>query len=275
MKLKFSGTGASEGIPAPFCRCPVCENARKTLGKEVRLRTGVLVDDAVLIDFSPDSMVQALYNQVDYSGLQALLITHTHSDHFALDDLIQRSECNARNRTRPVLSICGSRQAIQRVKDALHDESAAQSVSLHSLQSGETAQVGDYRVTALKTTHMESEDSFIYIITYDGKSYLHAVDSAELTEDTLTYLKQSKTRFDAVSLDCTFGLLKEEYYGHMNLRQNARVRQKLMDIGAADANTRFFLTHISHYAENTHRQLEHEAEPLGFAVAFDGLQVDL
>ena len=29
MKIKFLGTGASEGIPDLFCRCAVCEKARK------------------------------------------------------------------------------------------------------------------------------------------------------------------------------------------------------------------------------------------------------
>ena len=33
MKLKYLGTGASEGIPSLYCRCPVCENARKEGGK--------------------------------------------------------------------------------------------------------------------------------------------------------------------------------------------------------------------------------------------------
>ena len=32
MTIRFLGTGAAEGIPAPFCRCTVCENARKVGG---------------------------------------------------------------------------------------------------------------------------------------------------------------------------------------------------------------------------------------------------
>lgn len=32
MKIRFLGTGASEGVPALFCKCAVCENARKRRG---------------------------------------------------------------------------------------------------------------------------------------------------------------------------------------------------------------------------------------------------
>ena len=44
--MLFLGTGAAEGIPTPFCRCRVCENARKKGGKEVRMRSGFRVSRA-------------------------------------------------------------------------------------------------------------------------------------------------------------------------------------------------------------------------------------
>ena len=31
MKLTYLGTAASEGIPAPFCQCPVCQRAIRRL----------------------------------------------------------------------------------------------------------------------------------------------------------------------------------------------------------------------------------------------------
>ena len=72
MTISFLGTGAAEGIPAPFCRCAACENARKVGGKEVRMRMGVLIDSTLLIDFSPDAFVEAMRFGADYTALQAL-----------------------------------------------------------------------------------------------------------------------------------------------------------------------------------------------------------
>ena len=77
MTIRFLGTGAAEGIPAPFCRCTVCENARKVGGKEIRMRMGVLIDNTLLIDFSPDAFAQAVHFGADYTALQALCVTHT------------------------------------------------------------------------------------------------------------------------------------------------------------------------------------------------------
>lgn len=275
MKIEFLGTGAAEGIPALFCKCEKCEHARNAGGKNIRLRTGVLIDRRLLMDFSPDAFVQSLYRKIDYSGLHALLVTHTHSDHFAMDDLVQRSTCNSRNRTVPVLKVLGSRMMCAKLEDAVYDDDAAKSMSLTALTSGQSAQVGDYRITAWKTVHMETEDSLIYLISCNGKQYLHAVDSAELTQEVYDDLWRQHIHLDGVSLDCTFGLLEEEYYGHMNFRQNLKVKKRLEEIGAADAHTRFFLMHISHYAGNTHEELEKAASPHGFEVAYDGMCVSL
>ena len=44
MKLTYIGTAAAEAVPALFCECLFCENARKRGGREFRRRSGA-VDD--------------------------------------------------------------------------------------------------------------------------------------------------------------------------------------------------------------------------------------
>ena len=39
----FYGTGASEGVPSPFCDCPMCNYAREHGGKDVRKRSCCLL----------------------------------------------------------------------------------------------------------------------------------------------------------------------------------------------------------------------------------------
>lgn len=60
MKLRYLGTAAAEGVPAVFCPCPACAHARKVGGKEVRTRSGAIVDDALKLDFPGDAYMQAL-----------------------------------------------------------------------------------------------------------------------------------------------------------------------------------------------------------------------
>lgn len=47
MKIKYLGTGAAEGIPALFCRCAICNEARKRGGRELRTRSQAIIDDKI------------------------------------------------------------------------------------------------------------------------------------------------------------------------------------------------------------------------------------
>ena len=60
MKLLYLGTAAAEGLPASFCNCAICENARRVGGREVRSRAQLLVDGELLIDFPPDTYYHCL-----------------------------------------------------------------------------------------------------------------------------------------------------------------------------------------------------------------------
>ncbi len=53
----FYGTGAAEGVPSPFCDCPMCNYAREHGGKDVRKRSCFRLGRNIMIDmgriFSP------------------------------------------------------------------------------------------------------------------------------------------------------------------------------------------------------------------------------
>ena len=90
MKLQYLGTAAAEGAPALFCRCEFCQYARKAGGREIRTRSGALLDDKIKLDFGPDSYKHMLDNGLDYSAIHSVLITHTHEDHFDIEDIALR-----------------------------------------------------------------------------------------------------------------------------------------------------------------------------------------
>lgn len=87
MKLKFLGTGTSQGIPVIGSTHPVCLSENS---KDKRLRSSVLITDddgkKILIDCGPDFRQQMLNNKE--VTIDALLVTHEHNDHIiGLDDL--------------------------------------------------------------------------------------------------------------------------------------------------------------------------------------------
>ena len=51
MKLTYLGTAAAEAVPAIFCNCEICKEARKLGGKNVRTRSQALINDDLLLDF--------------------------------------------------------------------------------------------------------------------------------------------------------------------------------------------------------------------------------
>ncbi|MGE4587589.1 MAG: MBL fold metallo-hydrolase, partial [Mangrovibacterium sp.] len=86
IRLEFLGTGTSQGVPVVACDCTVCLSPDE---KDKRLRSSVLVETGglnLLIDAGPDFRQQML--RAGLHRLDAILITHEHTDHiFGLDDI--------------------------------------------------------------------------------------------------------------------------------------------------------------------------------------------
>lgn len=85
-KLKFLGTGTSQGIPMIGCTCQVC---RSSDPRDKRLRSSAMVEFcgmSILVDAGPDFRQQMLRENI--SHIDAILLTHNHKDHTGgLDDI--------------------------------------------------------------------------------------------------------------------------------------------------------------------------------------------
>ena len=82
MKIQYLGTAAAEGWPGLFCRCEVCRRAREAGGKNIRTRSQALIDDAILMDFPPDTYLHMLRDGLPLPEIRTLLLTHSHQDHW-------------------------------------------------------------------------------------------------------------------------------------------------------------------------------------------------
>ena len=85
-RLRFLGTGTSQGVPIIACQCPVCKSHDP---RDKRFRSSAFVEYEgmnILIDAGPDFRSQML--QADIRHLDAILLTHNHKDHTGgLDDV--------------------------------------------------------------------------------------------------------------------------------------------------------------------------------------------
>ena len=86
MKIKFLGTGTSQGIPVIGCKCLVCKSKKK---EDKRLRSSVIIsvlNKKILIDSGPDLRQQSLKNNIN--KIDYVLYTHAHRDHVSgIDEL--------------------------------------------------------------------------------------------------------------------------------------------------------------------------------------------
>ena len=280
MKLIYLGTAAAEAVPGMFCECSFCENARKRGGKELRRRSGALIDDDLLIDFSADTNTAMLSLGKRLSDVKNLIFTHSHSDHYCYSELGFRRApafCILPEDREP-LHIYGNGN----VTDALLKEYGENAVKAHGLDINFVPpyvpfQAGEYTITPLSVVHCLPEDAYIYLIEKNGVRILYANDTGVFPEKTFEYLKGIK--LDIVSLDCTMGFISNEV-GHMGFPANLKVKKILEENGCVKKDTVFISHHFSHNGlrapegDWTYEYFTQMAAPHGFIMSYDGMTVE-
>lgn len=274
MKIKYYGTAAAEGIPGLFCKCRVCENARKVKGKEIKTRSQALVDEKILIDFPPDTYMHALNYGLPLEDIHTCIVTHNHLDHLYEKDLWCRNHGIGNNIPEipfeMYLTNAGYKQTKERCDAAGPKEDR---VKLHLIKPFEPFCAEGYTVTPLKADHDPAADPVFFIIEKDGKAILYANDTGTYPEETAEYLKKCGKHFDLVSFDCTNVFL--DYRGnHMGIKENAEVKDMLIKWGLCDEKTIFVVNHFSHNGGATHEELCEKAKEYGFVVSYDGLEIE-
>ncbi|MGN0682825.1 MAG: MBL fold metallo-hydrolase [Oscillospiraceae bacterium] len=270
MKIHYLGTGAAEGIPAIFCHCRICENARRKKGKEIRSRLQAIIDDRIIIDFGPDTFFHSLSSGTDFAAIELCLITHSHPDHLIPSELFLRKSNNAIY-DYPInpLNVYGSTGVREQFKlfDNGYITKDGRSV-FHTAEPFSEILFGEYRITPLPAIH-NTEQPLIYLIQKNNTALLYAHDTDVFSDEVWDWFRKSGIRLDCVSLDCTEGAKQIDYRGHMNLERDYLVKRELIESGAADSKTVFVAGHFSHNGLLSHEELCAQAE--GFIISYDGM----
>lgn len=273
MKLTYFGTAAGEGMPAVFCNCAVCKEARRLGEKNIRTRSQALINDDLLIDFPADTYFHFLTNGIEGDCIKNLLVTHPHSDHLYPAEFELRHSPFAhemRAKTLDVYCGAGAARKIAQVPNVKY-------VDVHTLSAYQPTAVGDYTVTALPARHMDdpAEEPFIYIIEGKDASLLYANDTGYFFEEVFEYIEKKKIFFDCISFDCTYvDLPCSDIDGHMGIDNNLRVNARLETIGASSEKTVKIINHFSHNGNPIHHRLEELVRPYGWLVSYDGMKTE-
>ena len=272
MKLHILGTAAAESLPATFCYCEVCRAARERGGREIRSRSQALISDKILIDLPCDTLYHSLREGIDLSRINHCIITHTHGDHFYPKELYNLKPNCAYNRE--VMQLYGNNSVGETAAGI--ENSTKGMLKFNKVEPFVPFYIDGIRITALKARH-GSTDPYFYMIEDGETSLLYAHDTDIFPEETWEYLRSTGVQFGAVSLDCTEGAHEDlSYHGHMCLGRNIRCREKMIEYGIVNENTKFILNHFSHNGLNVnYKEFCELAEPHGFSVSFDGMVVNI
>ena len=282
MKLTYIGTAAAEAIPGLFCECSFCENARKAGGRELRRRSGAVINDDLMIDFSPDAYTGTLSLGIRMSKLRYIIFTHSHADHFCTHELEYRRTpvFSVLPEEREKIKVYGNRNIEAGIKSAFGEDLSVQGFEFSFVPPYVPFQAGRYTITPLSVYHCPPEDAYVYLIECDGVSLLYGNDSGLFIPQTFEYLKGRK--LDIVSLDCTLGHSPHET-GHMGFNANLKVKKILEENGCVKDDTVFVSHHFSHNglrADNpgevdwTYENFMEMAAPHGFIMSYDGLVIE-
>jgi phosphoribosyl 1,2-cyclic phosphate phosphodiesterase len=254
MKITFLGTGTSQGIPVIGSTHPVCLSNDP---KDKRLRVSVLVQwegFSCVIDCGPDFRQQMLRENVN--KVDAILITHEHSDHTAgIDDI------------RPFNFMQGKMPfyALNRVFESLHQRfgyifqkenkyPGAPNVKEIEIDKNSVFNLGGIDVISIEAFH-----DVLPILGFRIGDFTYLTDVKTISDEEAEKVKGSEVLV-------VNALREEPHYSHFNLEEALEFIQKVKP-------KRAYLTHISHRM-GFHKEVEKKL-PNNVHLAYDTLTITI
>jgi len=257
LRISFLGTGTSTGVPMIGCDCAVCRSSDE---RDQRLRCSLWMQTPELqwvVDTGPDFRTQCLRAGVRH--LDAVLITHPHTDHIMGFDDLRRFTFGA-DEIMPVHGSAETLTALRRVYDFAFNGENRYAGYLKPDPQEVTGPftLGGTRITPLPVEHGRVRTTGFLFQYGAGPRVAYIPDCKFIPAETLVLLAD----VDVFIIDA---LRQREHPTHFNVTE-ALAAARLIRARQT------WLTHISH--ELSHAALSAQLPP-GVQVACDGLVLEL
>lgn len=253
MKVKFLGTGTSQGVPVIGCKCAACTSDDP---HDNRLRSSVLIESSkisVVIDTGPDFRQQMLREEV--SRLDAVVYTHEHRDHIAgMDDIrsfnfLQDKPMDLYAENRVIHSLETSFPYVFRE----NKYPGVPRVQFHEIDTGSFA-VGDIHFIPIRMMHHDMP-----VLGFRIKDFAYLVDTNYIAPE-------EKEKLMGISQVVIGAIRKEKHHSHFSLEEAIELFTELQPEEG-------YISHISHQMgrERDYKTLM----PEGLSAAYDGLCLEI
>lgn len=249
MKIKFLGTGTSQGVPVIACDCYTCISEDQ---RDKRLRTSLLIESGninIVFDAGPDFRQQMLKENI--TKLDAIILTHEHKDHIAGMDDVRAFNYKSQD----AIDI----YAEERVQKAVRKEYS------YVFAEYQYPGIPKMRLNGIPdhNFNLKGVDVIpIRLFHYRLPIYGFRIGDFAYITDANYIPEESKERLIGVRYLVINALRKEKHISHFSLREAI---DHIREISPKKA----FITHISHQM-GRYKEISEEL-PSGIMLAYDGM----
>jgi phosphoribosyl 1,2-cyclic phosphate phosphodiesterase len=279
MKGKILGSGGWDGIPAPFCKCSVCQEAMATpSSKNYRTRPQILISSnrrQFLLEISPDIRLQSVKENL--TDIQTFFVSHWHWDHLGgLWDLHAWAEYEKLGN----IQIFGSEFTIKKINDTFSHIPK----NLNILKPFETIKIDEISITALPLYHSYKKDknlnenelchTFGYLLQDKFHKVVYLADYYKIPLQTIKYIHNC----DVIIVDGTY--LFEELFPDSFAIQDLKTdldhlhgKKIIKYLESLNISAKKIIFHsITHLSQRKHDELEKLLPNDNYMISYDGLE---
>lgn len=249
MTVTVLGSGTSAGVPVIACDCPVCTSVDP---RNSRLRSSILLRGerrTILVDCGSDFRQQALTHHIN--RLDALLLTHAHSDHVSGIDELRLYNWKQGH----AIPIHASRQTLEELRarfsyvfNPIQEGGGVPQVELHPIE-------GLFEVTSISILPLEVMHGNVPVLGFRFGNFGYITDASHVPEQTIR-------RLQGVRYLILNALRHRPHPTHLNIEQAVALARRINP-------EKTWFTHITHDLDHaeTNAML-----PEGIKLAHDGLE---